>query len=267
MLDRDTNEVYEELQVLGDITITGNFNELNFDDYLEGFISKVPTNQTIKKLYNNSSNFQDDNSSITITGRKTFPQGLMVHKNLEIQSAAINHIPLESLITKTTNQDLYLESIAGNVDFDSLTVEGLFDDHNITELDQNLIKLNDTELITSKLVFEDSVSVDTLKVLEEFYEFIEGDVELDELVAESVEVQGNIEGQVDGVDLDELLQHQGRQTVVEASVNKLNCEKLFAEFINNVSRDKFNYTKIQEIVTDMLLYRNATVDSKFVHFT
>lgn len=189
----------------------------------------------------------------------------MVHKNLEIQSAAINNISLESLITKTTNQDLYLDSITGNVDFDSLTVEGLFDGHNITELDQNLIKLTDTELITSKLVFEDAVSVDTLEVFDEYYEFIEGDVGFDELVADSVEVQGSIEGQVDGVDLDEWLQHKDSQTVVEEIVvHELTCINLFAELINNVSANQFNYTKIQEIVTDLILYRNATVESKFV---
>lgn len=229
-------------------------------------LAKYSHIKSSKKCTIHYSNFQEYNSSMTIIGRKTFPQGLIVHKNLEIQSATINNISLESLITKTTDQDLYLESITGNVDFDSLTVEGLFDGHNITELDQNLIKLNDTDLITSKLVFENAVSVDTLKVLDECHEFIEGDVDFDELVADSVEVQGNIEGQVEGVDLDELLQRKNSQTVVEdIAINELSCENLLAEFINNVSsRDKFNYTKMQEIVTDMLLYRNATVGSKFV---
>lgn len=47
ILGEDTNliteEVYEELEVLGDIIITDNFNEINFDDYLSDFISKVLT--------------------------------------------------------------------------------------------------------------------------------------------------------------------------------------------------------------------------------
>lgn len=45
VLDEDliTEEVYEELEVLGDIIITDNFNEINFDDYLSDFISKVLT--------------------------------------------------------------------------------------------------------------------------------------------------------------------------------------------------------------------------------
>lgn len=45
VLDEDliTEEVYEELKVLGDIIITDNFNEINFDDYLSDFISKVLT--------------------------------------------------------------------------------------------------------------------------------------------------------------------------------------------------------------------------------
>lgn len=47
VFDEDVNlipeEVYEELEILGDIIITDNFNEINFDDYLSDFISQVLT--------------------------------------------------------------------------------------------------------------------------------------------------------------------------------------------------------------------------------
>lgn len=111
--------LFQNLEVQGPIFITNNCNGLTIDDILSDVVYK-------------------SNPKATIASFKTFDT---IESVVELTSNLINNIPVENYMTAHTTQNVNFDRFIGNVMIRELYTNGLFDFINVTELDQNSIKL------------------------------------------------------------------------------------------------------------------------------
>lgn len=183
---------------------------------------------------------------------KYFPLGIEV-EDLSIESGMINDIKVEDLVTK--NQDESLSNISllkGNVFIGNLFIHGKFNGHNITELDDSLVKLTGEQFIESTLIFQDEIHVQNLEIsdklnsrkAEDFLYTsadtqINWDVNLGDIVAENVIIEGNFTGDIEKNNFTEIanriLRYTGNQTIQSPfEIRVSEVETLKADKINGV---------------------------------
>lgn len=135
--------------------------------------------------------------------------------NIFLNSQLINDIPLLDYMTKDTDQTIDISHIYGNVYFNKLQLNGLFNYVNITELDDRAIKLSGEQYTEVELVFEKGVILDLdvneLEIrktlnnidvnqfisIDEDFE-LHQDVTLNALVVENCTIYGKIESSIEG---------------------------------------------------------------------
>lgn len=123
---------FNDIIVEGPIFIQNEFNNVHFD----GALSRV--------LYN-----APDNREITALKRFRTIEGPII-----ATSELINHKGINQYFTTNTFQQFNMPSFCGNIIFQNLHVGGLFDFINITELEQNTIKLSGEQYTEMNIAFQ-----------------------------------------------------------------------------------------------------------------
>lgn len=90
--------------------------------------------------------------------------GLSIQGGLNVDSQSINTVKIESIVTKDTAQVLDVNILKGNVIIHNLHVNHLYDDINVTQLDESLVKLSGEQFISSTLIFRDDLEVENLEL-------------------------------------------------------------------------------------------------------
>lgn len=183
---------------------------------------------------------------------KDFPHGIEV-EDLSIESGMINDIKVEDLVTKHQDESLSnISLLKGNVFIRNLFVHGKFDGHNITELDDSLVKLTGEQFIESTLIFQDEIHVQNLEISEKLNgrkseDFlytsadnqINWDVNFGDIVAENVVIAGNFTGDIEENNFTDIsnriLRYTGNQTIQSPfEIRVSEVETLEADKINGV---------------------------------
>lgn len=99
-----------------------------------------------------------------VTSIKEFPEGFTVTGGLNIVSNTINEINIDSLVNKDKEQDMLLHTLNGEVAFENLFLEGLYGGVNVTQLDQESVKLTGEQYIEATLNFLNE-SPETLDII------------------------------------------------------------------------------------------------------
>lgn len=171
---------------------------------------------------------------------------------MKVTSNKLNGISLDSFVNKISDQTLNINVLNGDVTINHLFITGLFDGINITQLNEETVKLNGEQFISAELTFSDDVHVDgdfkingTLNDLTpDSYIFKTGNRILPNLNAlenievDSLTVDGNFKGRISNFDLDKFnkkrLSLSRDQHVTETYfVKNLEVENLNASKINN----------------------------------
>lgn len=128
------NVYINTLEIEGPLNVRGVLDGVNLDDVLKDVVYKHET-------------------ASQITSFKKFKS--LQAPNLEVTMNVVNGIPFTSFLTTDTEQTFHVNKLYGNVTFNRLKLDGLFNFVNITELDMNAIKLFGEQFTDAELVFED----------------------------------------------------------------------------------------------------------------
>lgn len=126
------NSFINSLEVNGNVYVTS-IDDVFVDDILSDVVYKHET-------------------SPTITSFKRFSS---LQSNIQIASGLVNDIPFSSFVTKDTEQVFNVSNLHGDVFFQHLTLDGLFNFVNVTDLDMNAIKLFGDQYTNAELEFQD----------------------------------------------------------------------------------------------------------------
>ncbi|KAL1489956.1 hypothetical protein ABEB36_013879 [Hypothenemus hampei] len=261
------------LKVHGDFKQNGIIFEENSPIYeaqsinanIEFYNLEVQGNVIVKHFVNNTNitTFFNDyllksDENITITALKNFPNGITIKDNLHVISNKINEIKLESFITKDTSQDLHINAINGNVNFDNLMVKGLINGYNISKLNDTLVRIDRPETFNNTITFIEPVkdlAAQELAINAE--NILMSVVDMDK-----VTVKGNLNGEISSLNLmKNMMNYINDQTIQQPYiVGALKCNHIEIENINGLPVNKvFSMQSFHDNITDILTYRNATV--------
>ncbi|XP_008192894.2 uncharacterized protein fs(1)N [Tribolium castaneum] len=217
---------FKNLEVEGLIVLSDSFNGKNFKSMLSDVVYSSEEEPFIE-------------------GLKTFPEGLTVRKNLIISSNSVTNVNLDSIVTKNTDQVLNLSVLDGIVTFGNVEIGGFYDSVNITKLDEDLVKLDGEQYISSTLIFEDELTVNKLEA-----EIVRRkDRFFDALDVENCVVEGDFEGKIQGFDLEEF--NQNRMSFTEDQTVEADFE-LGHSFVTSISVNKLNNVDCSEFSSDSL---------------
>lgn len=124
---------FNVLIVEGPIVVANSFQGVNLDAALADVVYTNETQAQINSL-------------------KTF--GSLEVNQLELSTGIINGIALDDFVTLSTEQELSLNRLSGNIIFRELQIDGLFEFVNVTELEKNAIRLQGDQFTESELIFE-----------------------------------------------------------------------------------------------------------------
>lgn len=132
------------MEVRGSIYIKGKLNKIKLDDILSDVVYTYDPN-------------------VEISSRKTF-QNVSFNGGLFVTSNLVNGIDLDIFLTKSSEQILNISQITGNVTFDHLMIDGVFNGINITELDLNSIKIFGDQFTEAELIFNNPAEDDLIDI-------------------------------------------------------------------------------------------------------
>ncbi|GJQ64970.1 hypothetical protein Trydic_g7135 [Trypoxylus dichotomus] len=226
------NVNFDVLEIEGTLTVENFLNGTRLEDILEDIVYK-------------------DEEGVTITSTKDFKEGLIV-KDANIFSNKINEIPLDAFVDKTSEQVLNMSVLNGNVIVDHLFITGLFDGINISQLNDETVKLNGSQFISSSLTFADEVNVagdfkinDSLNgIKSDAYIFKTGDRylpstdSLEEIDVHTLLVEGDFKGKISNFDIDKFDKNRislvkDQKITEKYIVTNLHVDNLNASKINN----------------------------------
>lgn len=211
-----------------------------------------------------------DEAEAEISARKEFPEGFTVKNNLEIRSNSINNINLDSIVTKDTDQVLNITLLKGNVIVDNAVVEGKFNGENVTQIDQDLVKLNGEQYVSSTLIFAEELTVENFEMtetlndvkLEEYLskddEEIDPDMKFEDVEVEDLTVEGGFTGSIPQIDIkdfnEKYLSYSKDQVIdVHFDIVQSTVENLEVDSLNNEKYDEFfSKEKFLEKIVEMV---------------
>ncbi|EDS33193.1 conserved hypothetical protein [Culex quinquefasciatus] len=126
---------FKRLHVDGPVIVKGS---LNGGDELDAVLADV--------VY-------DTEHNVEIAATKRIQSAEFLGK-VTLESRMINEFRLDEFVTRSTEQEFDVSEIVGDVFFQDLTVGGLFDGINVTQLDLNSIKLFGDQYTEASLVFK-----------------------------------------------------------------------------------------------------------------
>lgn len=219
-----------------------------------------------------------DEEEVEILAQKYFPQGFTVNKNLEVLSNSINNTSLDSIVTKDTDQVLNITLLKGNIIIDNIAVDGKFNGENVTQIEQDLVKLTGEQSILSSLTFVEEVEVEKLEALETLNgvtleehlakdddEEIDSEYRFEEIEVENVTVEGNFSGSIPQVDItnfDEKYLSYSKDQVIDVHFDIVHStiENLKVESLNGEDyEDLFGDQKFLEKIVEMLNTGNIKI--------
>lgn len=215
--------------------------------------------------------FFQNEENVKISGVKDFPKGIEV-EDLNIESAMINNIKLKDLFTKDHEENiLNMSLLKGNVFIKNLFVHGKFNDYNISELDDSLVKLTGEQFIESTLVFQEELQVENLEISDKLNDHkaedylyatadnqIDWDVHLGNIFAENILIEGNFTGDIHENNFtmirDRILRYKENQTIQSSFEIRLSeVEKMEADQINGIDfEDTLDMKKVQKQLIEKL---------------
>lgn len=205
------------------------------------------------------SNFQDE-EEVIIESIKHIPEGFSIKNNFVINSNMINDINLNSLVTKSTDQDLEIGVLPGIVHFENLEIDGLYNGVNITKLDEETVKLTGEQYISSTLIFRNKLQVNNLQILETInnktldqLNSAKNTFDLDKIKVETLEIRGNLRGHLN-------FNETTRNHTCE--LKKAKIDQLEAITINNIASHRFSYDFIKENLKNRLEQGNFSAESE-----
>lgn len=138
----ETNDIaatcfFDTIRVNGSIYIQGTLNDRYVDELLSDVVYKHEPAPIVR----------------------SFKRFKSLRADLFLNSQLINRIPLSDYMTTDTDQIIDIKNVYSNIYFDKLQLNGAFDSINITELDENAIKLSGEQYTEVKFVFEDDIDV------------------------------------------------------------------------------------------------------------
>ncbi|XP_060532376.1 uncharacterized protein LOC132705649 [Cylas formicarius] len=230
-----SNVEFYDLEVEGKIVIGNGLNGVDLANALEDLLYQ-------------------QNEEISIAAAKIFSEGFTVLKNLNIKSDAINDALLMDIITKNTDQDLYVNEIFGDVNFENLTVNGFFDGKNIVTLNHSIVKVNVDANVSSQLIFSENLFVEELEITEklndlapEEYLYELPDEGLEENIkyieVDNLVVEGNFTGEM-GLNIEPILEN-GLSLTKDQTVNSTYVIKKSS--ISNLKVENINGMKFDEL--------------------
>ncbi|XP_059619593.1 uncharacterized protein LOC132263698 isoform X2 [Phlebotomus argentipes] len=237
--------LFRDLRVEGNIIVNNSLNGMDLDSILKNAV--YTTDKTINVVAFKSFENVTFSSGITLT------------------SGLLNSVPLKEYVTRDTEQELHIKEINGDIYFHALTLDGLFNDVNVTELDYNSVKLSGQQHTEAEIIFEnddlgdfvdviagkmevsDTINgfkvhdlIDTTEDLE-----LDADVEFEELRVDHLETKADLIGKflVNDIDLEDFdrrrLSLSREQTIeVPFHIDHADIDSLHVSRLNNVSIEK-----------------------------
>ncbi|KAF5302872.1 hypothetical protein FQA39_LY02052 [Lamprigera yunnana] len=253
----------KSLEVDGTIHVANNFNGKNIEEMLQDVVYK-------------------DEEVANIASIKNFSKGFSVSNGMKITSGLINDIPVESFMTKNTDQEIVLKTLNGRVIFENIVLHGLYSKINITKLEEETVKLSGNQFVPGTLVFINSnesmvdLSANEMEILDSLNGFSStdffnkndnikipnGSFIMEKLRATNVVVEGNIEGQfadfsVAEFDAKRLSVTRPQEVTAQYTVKSLYSENFHAEIING---EVFQKVFDHKYFTNEIL--NSLIDGK-----
>ncbi|GAB0091527.1 female sterile (1) nasrat [Sergentomyia squamirostris] len=183
---------FSHLEVVGDLEINGKVYGRHLDEFLENptlletkhvrsacifrdlrvegnlFINETVNEIDLHAILSDAIYATD--KTINVSSFKSF-QNVIFNAGIELTSKLLNGIPLAEYVTKDTEQELNLKKITGDIYFHSLTLDGLFNSVNVTELDYNSVKRTGQQHTEAEIIFENDDH-------EDFMDIIGGNIEI-----------------------------------------------------------------------------------------
>lgn len=261
--------IFKNLIVEGDVIVQNKFNDSNWD-ILKDIVPK-------------------STQPLTINSLKTFEGNVFVENGLNVQSGFINNRRIKEFFTIDTDQDITTDELNGEIIFDNLQVDGLFDGVNITDLTDSTMKLTGDQTVSADLVFEDdfdnpdsviiedraaSVIAKSLEVTETCNNwmvpdalYIENDnsiilnsPEFNRLYIDQLVIDGNLETsfKISGVNLDDfdkvrLSKTQFREITAPYEIGRAKMQSLDFKYLNGQKKEDIStfVTKMDNIHSEI----------------
>ncbi|KAF5288824.1 hypothetical protein FQR65_LT11939 [Abscondita terminalis] len=248
----DAKVIVNELEIDGVIKISNFYNNNNFQQMLQDVVYK-------------------NDPIVNITSIKNFTQGFVVSKGIRSLSGAINNIPLGNFVRTDSEQELLLKTLNGPVTFENLIVHGLYAGINITQLEEETVKLNGDQFVSAELIFvneNDDVTdisatemeiVGTVNGLSpDQYGFKIPMRELNKIKAKHVLVEGNVFGTTNDFSLEDFegtrlsaSKNQditGRYNIKNLYSNVFDAKTINGEAFEKFFNDTYCINKLKELL-------------------
>lgn len=194
----DASTIFAYLQIEGPIKIRDTFNGKTVDEALGNVI-------------------YTDGTTVEINSYKYFEQ-CNFDEGIHIKSGLLNGVDTKNIVTKSTEQEISLNNLEGDVLFQRLDLGGLFDFINVTELDINTVKLYGDQYSELSVSVAQPMKAKSIKIekelndqpLNDFHRIdqelqLKGEIIFDELLIDQGHVFGGIHtnGYLNGINLKE----------------------------------------------------------------
>lgn len=174
-----------------------------------------------------------------------------------------------------------MDSLCGNITTDVLHITGTIDDVNVNNLYNNTFKLNEDQSLPITLIFEDEIVVDNFRVRNminnEFVdEYMDKVMEINlspshvaNLRVETLEVQGNFDGEVEEFNVTEYDDRRlslTRDQNITGNFYASTCfiDVVLAENVNNYTyKELFDLDELAYMIGDMIMENKVKVLSKY----
>lgn len=134
-----SNVIFKNLKVNGTVIVENKINGSNWNNLFKGVMMKT-------------------NQPLTVDSLKTFEGLVRVENDLNIRSGFLNNRRVTDFFTVDTDQILIGDTLTGDIGFEELEVDGMFDRVNVTHLNGEIVTLDgDDQNLASDMVFEDDV--------------------------------------------------------------------------------------------------------------
>ncbi|XP_017787326.1 PREDICTED: uncharacterized protein LOC108570026 [Nicrophorus vespilloides] len=238
---------FKNLEVEGTIYVENRFNRSNLDEILENVIYK---NEDFAEIH----------------ALKGFANGFTVQSNLNLLSNKINNFDLDSFIHKESQEIIKAKILRGLVTFENLELSGNIGDVNLTNLDQECVKLSGEQFISSELIFEEDLNVGEIEILGGLNEIPVSDyfytdsnsvllnTKFDRIKVSNLIVEGNLNTIEDNFNLQIIDQRRlsfTRDQQITADY-KLNTSNMYNLVVNNVNNYQFKELFDVDVVGEIL---------------
>lgn len=136
-----------------------------------------------------------DTPKVKINSFKVFEQGYF-EEGIHVTSGLVNDFKVKDVVTKSTDQEIALTELHGDIIFQHLDLVGLFDSINVTDLEYNSIKTWGDQYTEASLVFTNDVSEVKPELLVQHLQVIESlnDVNVENFISidEPLEINGKV---------------------------------------------------------------------------